>query len=222
MSVLDFELEKSLNANDHEKRINRENIPNKIDMIDSVGRFWSTESLLPRHRARLETLLTFCTDERLQKTIVPIIAVNSEISLRLLDWFVINYSKKYQIAILNTEGHLISVYSNYRSWLKFWRRDLFDAFRRGQRIYFELSGYVYSTTVAQLNFLYWANRTGVLQYTKNHMAQIQDDMNLRIAICKQEKNNIIKAGGKRKRSELSLPVFTKVSLYKLHSITKFV
>ena len=62
----------------------------------------------------------------------------------------------------------LHVYQSYRTWLKHWKRQLFDAFRRGCRIYFRYDNKTYSTTVAQLNYIYWAETYGILSYLQQH------------------------------------------------------
>ena len=185
----------------------------------TLGKFWSTTLLSSRHASRLQALQDFFTDERLELIVIPIISVVSDISLRALDWFVINYAKKHKIALGSTDNPttIVNVYSTYRCWLKFWHRNLFDAFRRGTRIYFLFKDQVYSTTVAQLNFLYWAETSGILRYAQENIKAIEQDMNIRIAECRKEKERIQKAGGKRKRSELSKATFTEVAIYSVPS-----
>ena len=206
-------------------RIPREQIPEApADLSQcSVGRFWYTKKPNSRQLARLHLLRAFFTEERLRTTVVPILSVTSNISLRALDWFVINYAKKHQIALgpLGCPSSVVNVYSSYRSALKFFHRNLFDTFRRGSRIYFPLAGQVYSTTVAQLNYLHWAEISGVLCYAQNNIQVIEQDMNARIAECRKEKERIVQAGGKRKRSELCQTVPKKVAIYRVPSTVVF-
>jgi hypothetical protein len=82
------------------------------------------------------------------------------------------------------------MYDDYRSWLKFFRRRLFDPFRRHHRIFFESSvegpeGLVlgnqtktvlYATTVAQLNFLFFTHTYGIFSYATQHIDVIEKDM----------------------------------------------
>jgi hypothetical protein len=211
--MTDFRLDNVFETKAEERRMTREKTPTREEKVDSVGRFWSTTRLSNRHRARLTALLEFFTDERIEKMVVPIISVRSSISLRALDWFVINFAKKHKIALITHKSHIVNVYDNYRAWLKYWHRDLFDAFRRGTRIYFEYQDFTFSTTVAQINFLYWATVIGALPYAKDHIQDIEKDMNVRIAECKAEKAEREKTGAKRKRSELSQPSTVKCCIY---------
>ena len=170
---------------------------------DPCRRFFSLSKLKPRWAKRLTELTPFFTEDRLRNIVVPLTTASSGISLRVLDWFVINFSKRKQISIVSPEKLLVDVYMSYREWLRQWRRGLYDAFRRSERLYFELDGHRYSTTVAQLNFIFWAVTKGVLQYANENCAVIEADMNKRYAECKRQKEARQKAGKKRKRAELS-------------------
>lgn len=201
--VLDFRKD-DLREEDEIRRMKREGIPDETaEKVHTIGRFWSVERLTEKQQARLKALLPFFTDERMRNIIIPIISVNSRMSLRALDWFIINYSKKHKISLIRKTAHVFHVYNNYRDWLKYWKRDRFDAFRRGPRIYFKFNAYVYSTTVAQLNFLYWCENTGALSYADRHLGEIELDMNLVITACRKKKALRKLAGDKRKRCELS-------------------
>lgn len=182
------------------RRMKRENIPPLP--TDTDARFWSLQQLTPRAQKRLVELETYFCPQLLQQLIVPLISGTAELHLRALDWYVINYAKKHKM-ILVFEGNVINVYDNYRTWLKFWKRCLFDAFRRGPRIYFSIDQFTYSTTVGQLNYLYWAIQTSVLQYAVTYRLTIEKDMNERIYECRAEKKRLLAAGQKRKRFVLS-------------------
>lgn len=186
------------------RRMCREKVPAPEELKKNVvGRFYSTTELGKTKHDRLVALEAVFDDERIDQILVPIISITSRMSLRALDWFVINYAKKHKIALVNNQSHLLSVYDDYRAWLRFWKRSLFDAFRRGDRVFFQHKAYVYSTTVAQLNFLYWCEKNSILQYVYAHLDEIENDMNLRINECKREKEEMINSGQKRKRCELS-------------------
>ena len=214
-SMLDFRTGHEVNGEDETRRMTREKIPDMTttSKVNEIGRFFSIDELGMGKVDRLRKLVGVFTDERMDKVVVPIISVTSRISLRALDWLVINYSKKHKIALVNDQSHLLSVYDDYRAWLRYWKRGLFDAFRRGPRVFFEHKGYVYSTTVAQLNFLYWCEKNGILHYAISHLDEIEADMNERINECKREKELMHQAGYKRKRCELSRAPTIKCLVY---------
>jgi hypothetical protein len=154
-------------------------------VLNSV--FWSHTPLNPRHMARLESLMSFYTDDVINSVLVPVTTGEVDASLRLLDWFVINYSRRRKLHIDQT-----NIYQSYRNWRRFWRQDQFDVCRRGARIHFERQGEVHTTTVAQMNYMYWAHQHGVRAYVDAHKPEIAHDMSQRIRRLTQQ-------GVKRKR-----------------------
>jgi hypothetical protein len=208
---------------DHSRRIVRENIPdkNEFPIIHQVGVFWTISKIPKRQITRLHELMPFFHLNRVKNVLIPIISMRSMVSLRALDWFIINYAKKHKIALINKYSHFLSVYDDYRTWLKYWRRSTFDAFRRGTRLFFHVDGISYSTTIAQLNFLYWSEKTGVLDYVAKYITVIEKDMNARIAECKKTKEENIAKGNKRKRSELSTTIQSHCMVYKLPVTLQF-
>lgn len=197
----------------HERRKIREKIPSTFTTKIQYGVFWSVDPLPARHQERLQFLLPYFHEQRLQQIVAPLIGVTAAFSLRKVDWSVINFAKKHKITLLTPAGNLVNIYEDYRSWLKYWKRPLFDAFRRGQRVYFEMENQTYSTTVAQLNFLYFAEQTGILHFSFKNRQEIERDMIQRINFCKMEKNKRIAQGEKRKRSELSQSPLVKCQIY---------
>jgi hypothetical protein len=109
--------------------------------------------------------------------IVELLKGTSEVSLRLVDWFVTNYSKVHSTSyILN--GQEFVVYMNYKNQLKAYSKKLFDPFCRRERISFQIPGHEpFLTTVGKLNFFRWALEKGILEYIKGHQPEIEKDMN---------------------------------------------
>ena len=87
----------------------------------------------------MSSLAKFYNKQNMNK-VLPIIEGNSDISLRLIDWFVTNYSKKNSTIITKTTNtnNIIhfNVYLSYRSQLKAYSKQQFDPFRRRDRITF--------------------------------------------------------------------------------------
>jgi hypothetical protein len=110
--------------------------------------------------------------------VVDLLKGESEISLRLIDWFVTNYSKAHSTAyILN--GQEFVVYMNYKNQLKAYSKKLFDPFCRRERISFQIPGHeAFLTTVGKLNFFRWAIEKGILDYIKGHQPEIEKEMNV--------------------------------------------
>jgi hypothetical protein len=109
--------------------------------------------------------------------IVELLQGTSDISLRVIDWFVTNYAKAHSTAyILNGQEFL--VYRDYKSQLKAYSKKLFDPFCRRERIYFQVPNHpAFLTTVAKLNFFRWAIEKNILTYIKLHQEAIEKEMN---------------------------------------------
>jgi len=122
------------------------------------------------------------------QTVIPIINGESSISLRLIDWFVTNYSKKFNIVItkqINKNIVHFNVYLSYRSQLKAYSKQLFDPFRRRDRISFVYDGSnSIETTIGQLNFFRWVLQNDILEYINKNLSHIENDM-----IKTQKENN---------------------------------
>ena len=146
----------------------------KIKMYDSrktihrLGIFFWDYTMKPRIYERLLFLQSTITNDHITKILIPLICMNSTVSLRLINWFVISYCKNHNFVTKCSSKRNIHVYQSYRTWLKYWKRELFDAFRRGPRIYFVLTKQTYSTTVAQLNYIFWALSNDILKFLLTH------------------------------------------------------
>lgn len=108
-----------------------------------------------------------------------------KMSLRLIDWFVINYAKQhgiiYDIKRLTGRVDKFFVWMEYQSALDSEGKEHFDPFRRGKNegkiIELEYAaGQTLKTTLAQLNFFKWAIKNGVIDYVRNHTEEIYNDM----------------------------------------------
>ena len=132
---------------------------------------------------------------------------NSILSLRLIDWFVTNYSKKYNISYMVGTKHVI-VYLAYKSHLKAYSKKMFDPFCRWKRIKFHDC----DTTVGQLNFFEWAIQDEVLDYIEKNHSQIQADMETRLREPKTDT---------KKRHELSASATKSLKQHDVHVTVKF-
>lgn len=145
--------------------------------------------------------------------ILPIIFKTSNISLRLIDWFVTNYCKKKNIIFVQDRGqgnqHYFNVYSNYRSQLKAFKKIKFDPFRRRERIdfYYNDNQYV-ETTIGQLNFFRWFVENDLLTYVKDNYEDIEHDMNYNHKDDTTSKKNDTKA-----RKHLSKSMLKKMTKF---------
>jgi hypothetical protein len=138
----------------------------------------------------------------------------SQISLRLIDWFVTNYAKQYNTSyIINNQEFL--VYMNYKSQLKAYSKKLFDPFCRRERIMFQLQNQEsFLTTVGKLNFFRWAIEKGVLDFIKLNLAKIEKEMNTNAReaqkIKKQSEKSQSTVSSTRRRTHTATPPVAKV------------
>ena len=130
----------------------------------------------------LQSLRKFFTEEKFVK-ILPIITGTSKISLRVIDWFVTNYSKKYQIIYKikeNNDECYINIYNHYRSQLNAYGKKYIDPFCRGKdRILFKVSeSQCVMTNISQLNFFKWTLQYNVIDYIDKNYNSIVKDMTM--------------------------------------------
>lgn len=125
----------------------------------------------------VSSLQRFYSSREDKDEIMKLLEGTSEISLRLIDWFVTNYAKQHNVSyILNNQEFL--VYTNYKSQLKAYSKKLFDPFCRRERIMFQIAGHpLFQTTVGKLNFFRWALEKGVLDYIKMNLVKVETAMN---------------------------------------------
>lgn len=112
--------------------------------------------------------------------IIPLVEQRSAISLRLVDWFVTNYSKKNNTVITKERGGNIihfNVYLSYRNQLKAYSKEKFDPFRRNEHIifFYDVDKSI-ETTHGQLNFFRWVIQNDILEYIADHLEEIETDM----------------------------------------------
>jgi hypothetical protein len=120
----------------------------------------------------------YLTNNNINK-LLPIITSNSNISIRVLDWFVTNYSKKYNILykLNNDDNNYFNVYLQYKCQLKSYKKKLFDPFCRKKRIFFYYdNNKCIITTIGQLNFFKWAIENDILNYVSKNLELINIDM----------------------------------------------
>jgi|LakMenEpi03Aug12_release.lakeMendotaPanAssembly.Ray.scaffolds.fasta_scaffold422067_2 hypothetical protein len=137
------------------------------------------------------SLAKFYSSKTHIQSIIHIIEGKSDISLRLIDWFVTNYSKKYSTIITKTiEKNIVhfNVYLSYRSQLKAYSKQQFDPFRRRDRIkfFYEKDKWI-ETTIGQLNFFRWIVQNDILEYITLNIERIETDM-----IQSQKENHVKK------------------------------
>jgi len=152
----------------------------------------------------------------------------SKISLRIIDWFVTNFSKKKNINYIITDYNdnfnkktQFIVYIDYKLQLKGYSKKQFDPFCRRERInfYFEEDEYI-ETTVGQLNFFRWAISNKIIDYIEKNLKEIETDMN-------QSMKNVYKIPSakktkdRKKRNTLSVSATRTVNKHNVKIVVSF-
>lgn len=160
----------------------------------------------------MKSLTEFYKNPKYIYLMKSIIDQNSVISLRILDWFITNYSKKYRTVI-----DKVDVYQNYKLQLKSFSKRQFDPFCRKNKIlfYYNDNDYI-ETSCGQLCFFRWCFQNSILEYVKNNLSIIEQDMKNSL---KEKKNSIDK--NFQKRQPLSISASRSVSKQKLSYTVKF-
>ena len=176
----------------------------------------------------LNNLLKFYDKERLE-AILSIINGHSKISLRIIDWFVTNYSKKNFITYKLNNISRFKVYTDYKLKLKAYSKKRFDPFCRWDRIVIPYkNNESIQTTLGQLNFFKWAIEHEVIDYIALNYTEIEKDMNQRNTNSKKKEfninnnsNNISLNKTRKKREELSISASKNIYKEDVEIILKF-
>jgi len=167
----------------------------------------------------LNNLMEFYNNKENLNKMMNVINGESKISLRIVDWFVTNYAKKYYTVyeipkITNgepskTETTRFKVYNDYKLKLKAYAKKNFDPFCRWERITipYDPENYM-ETTIGQLNFFKWAIENRIIDFIQENYQAIEGDMNSRNSTSKRKTSIDMPAqdSGKtrKKREELSI------------------
>lgn len=155
-------------------------------------------SLNTQNDLLMKCLMDFYSDKTRLNEMMNIINGESNISLRIVDWFVTNYAKKYYTIYelpVSRNGKFVpsrfKVYNDYKLKLKAYSKKRFDPFCRWERITIPYDGNNYmETTIGQLNFFKWAIESNIIDYIKANYDNIEKDMNERNSISKRKKEDL--------------------------------
>lgn len=173
-------------------------------------------------------LVSYFTPEKIENILIPILSQRGmpsshrsqspeshkskcRISLRLLDWFVTNYSKNKSVHFMHpVKKKPINVFSMYKKFLRGYKRTLFDPFRRKAIVCFMWKGRIYNTTVGQLNFLKFCDNYAILDYTMEHHDEIDENMTNALT-----RSKLIKKITRAKRIKLSTSSSIQIQVNKV-------
>ena len=187
----------------------------------------NTTNGLPTHNSLLlNKLSVFYNENNNMEKILPIINGQSPLSLRLIDWFATNYSKKnyvvYNIKKRNGEERRFKVYIDYKVKLKAYSKKRFDPFCRWERINIPYKENMeIQTTIGQLNFFRWALENKILDYVEKNLESINNDMNKRNSTSKKKKSIKETAKTRKKREELSVSASKSIKKETIEIVVDF-
>ena len=115
----------------------------------------------------LKSITEFYEEPENFELLKGILEKTSGVSLRNLEWFITDYSKKKNFSYTTKTGKLFSVHMSYKSSLDGYSKKLFDPFCRTQKIEFQ----GIQTTVAQLNFIRWCIKNDIIKTTKEVLGE---------------------------------------------------
>lgn len=131
------------------------------------------------------------TYERINTHLIPLITQQYPVSLRMLDWLCVNYSKQHGLAFLSPQDgnsyQFCELSSLYKQQLKEMKRTYFDPCRRHERIYFMHDNEVFETTIAQLQFLDWAINNNILEFARLAAGPVSKEMQNRLRTLREQK-----------------------------------
>jgi hypothetical protein len=175
----------------------------------------------------LNSLMDFYSNKENIHKMINIINGESKISLRIVDWFVTNYAKKYYTIYELPNTPRFKVYNDYKLKLKAYSKKRFDPFCRWERIsipYDETN--CMETTIGQLNFFKWAIDNKIIDYINENYFDIEKDMNNRNSNSKKRisidsEDNVNNGNTRKKREELSISACKCIKKESVKIIVKF-
>ena len=140
----------------------------------------------------------YISNENQDKIILffSIINSTSDISIRLIDYFITQYIKKYKICIQDNfnSDNVINIYVSYKSQLKLYQKKFFDPFSRGTRIPYFIKNKCIITTIGQLNFFKWFLSKNIYEFIFKNKENIENNICIKY-------NNIVKISKTSKKTQ---------------------
>ena len=149
----------------------------------------SGSSIGNKQQLLMQSLTQFFTKDANIQHFIASTKSDSIISLRVIDWFVTNYSREFDVSYKHpATGIPFMVHDAYKSQLKAYSKRQFDPFCRRTRInFYYKQGRRVVTTVGQLNFFRWAIDNDVLHYIQDHRKHIETHMKKHVKKSREAK-----------------------------------
>ena len=178
----------------------------------------------------LKNLMDFYQNKEYLNKMMRIINGESKISLRLVDWYVTNFAKKYytiyELTVKDEELIRFKVYNDYKLKLKAYSKKNFDPFCRWDRISipYDENNFM-ETTIGQLNFFKWAIEHKIMDYIEINYQDIENDMNNRNSTSKR-RDDVVESvtdmtKTRKKREELSISACKCIKKETVKIVVKF-
>ena len=177
-----------------------------------IGRFWFVDGatlpdgtktgLCNREKTHLRYMSDYFSSEKgerlLRDVIVP--ANNEDKRAPALRKYNFGPTNTFKALGLTTvkDGVLRMPHEDYTSHLRAWTRDLYDSFRRGERVWFELDGKKQYSTVAQLHFFMVGEKTGQNDAVVEHEAVVEMHSQMQQKSDRQRKKKSGNKAGRRR------------------------
>ena len=195
---------------------------------------FNTSTLNTQNDLLMKNLMEFYQNHDNLKKMMHIINGESKISLRIVDWFVTNFAKKYYtvydlVSKHTGETQRFKVYNDYKLKLKAYSKRRFDPFCRWERISIPYDDEkIMETTIGQLNFFKWAIENKIVDFIENNYADIENDMNHRNSTSKRRSPTdteteipVDNTKTRKKREELSVSACKFIKKETVKIIVKF-
>lgn len=196
---------------------------------------YCSTNLHTQNELLMKNLMDFYNNRENLKRMMCIINGESKISLRIVDWFVTNFAKKYYTVYElpinkgSIETTRFKVYNDYKLKLKAYSKKRFDPFCRWERISIPYDNEkCMETTIGQLNFFKWAIENKIIDYIEANTQSIENDMNHRNSTSRLKRSvdntpTIENDNGKtrKKREELSISACKCIKKEDVKIIVKF-
>ena len=199
---------------------------------------YRSNALNTQNSLLLSNLMEFYNKNGNLEKMMKIINGESEVSLRIVDWFVTNFAKKnytvYELSQSMGENHSntrFKVYNDYKLKLKAYSKKRFDPFCRWDRISIPYNeNQLMETTIGQLNFFKWAIENKIVDYIKQNYETIETDMNKRNVTTKKratldnttnDKIETTNSKTRKRREELSVSACKTIKKEDVKIVVKF-
>jgi hypothetical protein len=197
----------------------------------------NTSSINTQNDLLMKNLMEFYKNRENLTKMMHIINGESKISLRIVDWFVTNFAKKYYTIYelesanqRNGTNEIIrfKVYNDYKLKLKAYSKKRFDPFCRWERISIPYDDEkIMETTIGQLNFFKWAIENKIVDFIETNYTDIENDMNHRNSTTKRrsptdtETESVDNTKTRKKREELSVSACKCIKKETVKIVVKF-